>query len=291
MLTVITPVYNRENKLVNAYNSLLSQTNHDFEWIIVDDGSTDNSLDIARSFETELFNIKVLSKKNGGKHTAINYAINYIRGDYVLILDSDDELTADAVDTIYTEWAKHYDEPRIGLLIFLRGIDIDHPLCTVDQYNVPVDFMLCKRNHLISRDCCEVLRTNVLTKFHFPEFENEKFIGESALWNRISFHYKCVYKEKIIYLCQYQSDGLTNAGRKMRLKNPNGGMYVANLEMDKKNNLLKRLKFGVLYTCYGKFAHKTLKEMKNGNSNKLLFWITYPIGLIAFLYWRKKYNE
>ena len=89
LLTIITPVYNRAGLLRDCYESLRCQTETDFEWIIVDDGSSDGSADTAEAFADDLFPIRVIRKENGGKHTAINAAIPHIRGDYVLFLDSD----------------------------------------------------------------------------------------------------------------------------------------------------------------------------------------------------------
>lgn len=290
-LTILTPIYNRANLLPQVFACLQKQTDMDFEWIIIDDGSIDNSLQVAQSFQTDLFCIQVLSKPNGGKHTALNFTHPYIHGKYVLILDSDDSLTENAVDTVKREWQKYQHNTKIGMLIFLRGNNKAIPFCTVSQYNRPVDFMTCKRTHILGRDCCEVIRTDLFKQFSFPEFPGEKFVSESALWNRISQDYQCVYINQIVYICAYLSDGLTQAGRALRIKNPKGGMYVANTELTPKNSLKKRLKYGMLYSCYGKFSGYTFKQLAKTCSNKTIFYTTYLVGLILHGYWKQKWQK
>ena len=288
-LTILTPIYNRANLLPQVFACLQKQTDMDFEWIIINDGSTDNSLAVAQGFKTDSFNIQVLNKPNGGKHTALNYAHQYIHGKYVLILDSDDSLTAHAVGSIKIEWKKYQHNTKIGMLIFLRGDNKLKPFCIVTQYNRPVDFITCKRTHILGRDCCEVIRTDLFKQFSFPEFPGEKFVSESALWNRLSQDYQCVYINKIIYICKYLCDGLTQAGISMRIKNPRGGMYVANTELTPKNSLKKRLKYGILYTCYGKFAGYTFRQLKEYCSNKIIFYLTYLGGILLYWYWKNKF--
>ena len=118
-LTILTPTYNRGDLLKKCYESLNAQTNMEFQWLIVDDGSTDNTAEVVNGFqrESQQMNIKYLRKVNGGKHTALNYAHPYIEGDYVLILDSDDTLTEDAVQCAYDGWESYQKNEEIGIVI------------------------------------------------------------------------------------------------------------------------------------------------------------------------------
>ena len=121
MLTIITPTYNRENTLKNAYHSLLDQTNKDFEWLIIDDGSKDNTKKLVKEFIKEnKITITYHYKENGGKHTALNEGIKKAKGDYILILDSDDTLTKDAVHLVLTSWKKYANNQKIAALSFLK---------------------------------------------------------------------------------------------------------------------------------------------------------------------------
>lgn len=259
LLTIITPVYNRASLLKNCYDSLCRQTDRDFEWIIVDDGSTDGSADTAEAFCGDLFPICVIRKENGGKHTAINAALPRIRGKYVLFLDSDDTLTADAVCRVRTAWAQYTCAKQVGIVTFLKGIDREHPVCTAADYDTPVDILRYPRQRIMRTDCCEVVRSELLLPF--PEFPGERFLAECALWNRIARTHKCVYRNEIIYLCEYRPDGLTSAGRSLRIRNPLGGMFTSELRIHPNNTLPQRIKYAMLYCCYGFFAGLSVRQI------------------------------
>lgn len=290
LLSVITPAYNRAHLLTSCFESLNEQTDLDFEWIIVDDGSTDSTPETVRSFDTDRFPIVYINKPNGGKHTALNAAHDYIRGKYVLIMDSDDVLTSDAVSQVRDGWGKYENSENIGVVTFLRGDREKKPLCTVSDWNTPVDILRYKRTGIYSSDCCEVIRTELFKKYPFPVFEGEKFVAECALWNRVAQTHKCVYINRVIYICEYLEDGLTRSGRAMRIRNPLGGMFTSNLRMIRKNFFTQRVKYGILYTCYGFFAGMDLKQMASGCLAKALMWMCTPAGWCLYHYWKKKHS-
>ena len=106
-LTVFTPVYNRANTLERAYKSLELQTNKEFIWLIIDDGSTDNITQCIEEIKKAAsFPVEYHRKENGGRHTAVNYSYNFLHTEYVVTLDSDDELLPDAVEKILNTWEK-----------------------------------------------------------------------------------------------------------------------------------------------------------------------------------------
>ena len=164
-ISVITPVYNREKLLSRCYQSLLKQSCYDFEWIIIDDGSTDGTLAVAESFEAP-FEIMVLSKPNGGKHTALNASHPYIHGDYVLILDSDDTLIPSAVADVIDGWKQYCDQNEIGLVAFLRGTDENHPLCKA--YDADGLTILCAAS-MFSRPTARVHRERFWKRWRWAD--------------------------------------------------------------------------------------------------------------------------
>lgn len=289
LLSIITPTYNRASYLPRCYESLQSQTVMDFEWILVDDGSTDNTAEVASAFQTDLFPVQILRKKNGGKHTALNAAHPYIHGDYVMILDSDDYLSADAVEEVLRSWKQFEQDRSVGMLVFLKGSDAEKPVCTVQDYMTPVDILRYRRMPISGSDCCEVIRTELFLQFPFPEFPGEKFIGECALWNQVGKLYKCVYINSIVYICKYLDDGLTKSGRSMRIRNPKGGMYTSNLRMDRKNYFIQRIKYGILFSCYGCFAQENIKMQIHESDYPVLTAFCFPLGFLLFLLWKKRY--
>lgn len=289
-LSVVTPVYNRAGLLKTCWESLAAQTDKDLEWIVVDDGSTDGSADLVKSLPDAGFPVILVEKENGGKHTALNASHPHIHGEYVLILDSDDRLVDTAVAQVRAGWQRFAGDQRIGIVTFLKGTAVDAPSCMADDEGVPVDIMRYQRRCFRSSDCCEVIRAALYTKYPFPVFEGERFLSEGALWNRVSFTHKCVYINSVIYLAEYLEGGLTRSGRGLRIRNPRGGMFTANLNMNRRNFMKRRIKNGLLYTCYGCFAGLTPGEMAAGCDSKLLMWLCLPAGWLLHCYWKRKHG-
>ena len=289
-LSIITPAYNRGHLLKTCFASLLCQTCLDFEWIIVDDGSKDQTPAVVSVFQTNLFPVRCLRKENGGKHTALNAALPHVQGNYVMILDSDDTLTEHAVSRIKQEWSRYGSDSRVGVLAFLKGSGLRDPNCisTVDRQ--PVDYFRYKRKILRSCDCCEVLRAEIFKAFPFPVFPGEAFLPETALWSRVGLTYSYVYINEVIYLCEYLEDGLTRSGRKLRICNPLGGMYTARLNMHPRNHVAGRIKNGLLYCCYGFFSGKSMENLFLDNGYPILTALCILPGWLLFRYWKRKYQ-
>ena len=288
-LSIITPSYNRAALLSDAFRSLTEQTDPDFEWIVIDDGSTDGTEELVRSFHAD-FPILFQKQENGGKHTALNAAHAFVHGSYVLMLDSDDRLVPTAVEQVKAAWTRWQEDESIGIVTFLKGVSEDKPTCMAPDEGVPVDIMRYRRKCFTGQDCCEVIRTELFLRYPFPVFEGERFLSEGALWNRVSFTHRCVYVNRVIYLCEYLPEGLTKSGRKLRIRNPRGGMFTANLNMHRKNYFSRRVKNGLLFTCYGFFAGESPAQMLRHSDHKLLSAVCMPFGLALYHYWKKKNN-
>lgn len=289
ILSIVTPTYNRAHTLLKCYQSLLVQTDQRFEWILVDDGSTDDTPTVVEGFREHSFPMHYIRKENGGKHRALNAAHPFIHGKYVLILDSDDALTPDAVEQVLHYWMQYENDPEIGVVTLLRGHDIEHPFCYAKDEFKAVDIFSYRRVILYSSDACEVVRATVFLGNPFPEFPGERFLAEGAFWGAISNLCKCVYVNKVIYLCEYIADGLTASGRRLRIRNPQGCMCNAHYGMAKKNRLKSRFKSGLQFTCYGFFAGKSPRQMATLCNYKTLMWCCLPFGWLLYLRWKKQY--
>lgn len=213
ILTLLTPAYNRETRLPALYRSLQVQTDPCFEWIIVDDGSSDGTavlLDRWKATETG-FPITVLHKPNGGKHTAVNLGVKYASGDFVFIVDSDDTLTADAVEKVRMWCAEIRDRKDLAGVAsccgFADGTRLGH--FPEDQEWVEASNIDRLKLHMES-DKAEIYRTEIMKKFPFPVFPGEKFLGESVIWDEIAIRgYKLRWYRDIVYISEYLPDGLT----------------------------------------------------------------------------------
>ena len=289
LLTIVTPTYNRGHLLKKCYESLLAQTDKDFQWIIVDDGSADDTRAVVASFETEEFEIIYVPKENGGKHTALNASHPHIRGEYVLILDSDDYLTDTAVAQVREGWKAWAENEQVSMVTFLKGSSPEEPNCTGAVTDEPVDILTGRRNVIRSMDCCEVIRAELFRKYPFPVFPGERFVSECALWNRVAKTHKCVYINHVVYICEYLEGGLTDSGRAMRIRNPRGGMFTSDLRMGRNNFLKQRIKYGLLYTCYGFFAGMKPGEILAGTAHKPVAALCMAPGYALYRCWKKRY--
>lgn len=289
LLSIVTPTYNRGKLLEHCFASLLAQTDKRFEWVVVDDGSSDDTELRVSGFRAQApeMDILYIKKENGGKHSALNASHPYLHGKYVLMLDSDDTLTEDAVALSLEAWAKWDELPEVGLVTLLKGPDREHPNCRGAVEGRPVDLMTCPRIRIRSSDACEVIRTELFRQYPFPIYPGERFISEGVLWNRVGQSYKCVYLNRVIYLCDYLEGGLTRSGRAMRIRNPRGGMCASNLNMHRKYPLKSRIKAGLLYTCYGCFAGLGPRSMAAGCDHKALMWLCLPGGWLLYRRWKK----
>ncbi len=290
-LTIVTPAYNRGNLLRACFRSLAVQTNKNFEWIVVDDGSTDNTQAVLAEIQLQNggFPIVCVHKENGGKHTALNASHPYIRGQYVLILDSDDTLTPDAVEEVLAGWRQFADDFRVGVIRFARQT-ADGRLCSYgkEEY-LPTDMLREQRVFAVSGDSCEVLRTELFKKYPFPVFAGERFLAETALWYRVARDAECVYINKGIYICEYLEGGLTKSGKKLQISNPQGGMYNSNLRMDRRCSLKERVKAGLLYCCYGFYAGCSVKKMIRTTDRKCFVMACMLPGFGLYHYWKRRY--
>ena len=121
LITVVTPTYNRSKLLLNLYQSLTKQVNYNFEWIIIDDGSTDDTRFVVKKFDSSNFNIRYIYKKNGGKHTALNVALDNIKTKLLIIVDSDDQLTSDATEIIEKTYKKYKNIDKLCGFCFTKA--------------------------------------------------------------------------------------------------------------------------------------------------------------------------
>lgn len=244
-LTVFTPTYNRGYIIGKLYESLKSQTKKDFEWIVIDDGSTDNTELLFQNWikEENEFKITYLKKKNGGKHRAINDALEIAKGELFFIVDSDDFLIYEAVEKIIA-WEKDINNKNnYAGIAGNRGKNKETIIGETFLGNW-IDATSLERNkYNIRGDKAEVFYTDVLRKFKFPVFEGENFITENVVWNRIAYEgYKIRWFNEVIYICDYLGDGLTQAGMNNFIKNPKGyALWIHQENLFYNRNLKQRI--------------------------------------------------
>ncbi len=222
-ITIFTPTYNRAYRISTLYQSLCRQTFNDFEWLIVDDGSSDDTEEVIRSLADEKkIQIRYFKQVNKGKHIAFNYGVQEAKGTLFWCVDSDDFIADDAIEWLHNKYQeiKGFDD-----FVGISGEKYDYdskpvankpPFEQIDSNALDVIF-----RYRILGDLSEVFRTEILKQYPFPETPGEKFCAESLVWNRIAQKYKIrYYFNKAIYYCEYLKDGLSAHSIKLRLAAP-----------------------------------------------------------------------
>lgn len=283
LLTVFTPAYNRAYTLPRTYESLCIQSSKNFLWLIVDDGSTDNTADLVRKWQTENneFEIRYIYKENGGMHTAHNTAYANIDTELNVCIDSDDALAPNAVQIISDTWNRVRGKGYAGLL----GLDADFS-GTVIGTGFPKDLIETTLDGYYRNggkgDKKLVLRTDVVREYPaYPAFEGERFVPLGTLYSMIDQKYKLYVTDEILCLVEYMSDGSTKNMLKQYFKNPQGFRYARLVTLSSSVSLKRKLVLYVHYTAESILAHKS--ALKDAPS-KWLCLAALPAGAVLAAY-------
>jgi len=224
--TVFTPTFNRAHTLHRPYESLLAQTFKDFEWLIVDDGSSDNTKALVMKWRQEAwFPIRYIWQENSGKHFAFNRGVREAYGELFLIIDSDDSCIPEALEQFKYYWDLIPAEKK-GLFSGVTALCQDKqgnvvgdkfPFDIMDSNPIEINF---KRK--IAGDKWGFHKTEILRNYPFPEINSEKFIAEGIVWNRIALNYKLRFINQKLLRVYYDTDGLSASITRIRAHNPIG---------------------------------------------------------------------
>lgn len=230
-ITLFTPTYNRAYILDNLYRSVQRQTFRDFEWIIIDDGSSDNTEELIRGWmeDGNDFPIRFYKVSNGGKCRAINRGLDLAEGELFFVMDSDDYLTDDALEKV-AHWFEQIDPSSdIQGIVANRGYtpcDTQNYLFAeshLDQSLLSIYTLFRDGRQVFDGERAFVFFTDFHRKYNYPEFEGENFMTEAVAWNRMAHDgYKMRFYNDIIWVFEYKEDGLTRAGSSIFLRNPRG---------------------------------------------------------------------
>lgn len=223
-VTVFTPTYNRAYILGDLYHSLQRQTCMDFEWLIVDDGSADDTKALVASWQGEEnpFPIRYVYQENGGKCRAINRGLKEAEGRLFFTVDSDDYLTDDAIEKVI-RWDGEL--PADGHYCGYAG-NMGTALGVTTNRLFPGDYLdgtALDRYDRVDGERAFVFYTEIHRKYLYPEFPGEKFLTEAVTWDLMAHDgYKMRFYNDIIRIWEYKDDGLTQAGYRVFLENPQG---------------------------------------------------------------------
>lgn len=228
LFSVCTPTFNRARLIQRAYDSLVQQTLQNFEWLVVDDGSTDNTADVVAGYiAAGKIPIRYLRKANGGKHTALNLAVREACGQLFTVIDSDDWFEPHALERMKFHWDQipDYEQSKMkgvcGLFAYENGEVVG------DKY--PSDILVADDLDLdlrysIEGDKIGFTRIEVMREFPFPEdisagVNGVVYVTESLVWHRMGRKYLTRFVNEIFAIKEYQRGGITDRGRVIQARN------------------------------------------------------------------------
>jgi glycosyltransferase involved in cell wall biosynthesis len=286
--TVFTPTFNRAELLYRARQCLMSQTFRDFEWLIVDDGSSDGTGDLVRQWQQQNgMEIVYLYQENRGKHVAFNRAVGRARGRLFLNLDSDDACVPEALERLLAHWEgipRHLRGDFSGVTCqcvdeFGNLVGSSFPEPVVDAF--PTEF-LCKYG--IKGEKWGFHRTEVLREFPFPEIAGERFVPEGLVWNRIGRRYKLRFVSDPLRTYKPLPGGLSRSSAVLRARNPvstcayYGEISECEVPLAERSRALANYSRFYLHACRGRW--RGLVRFKAAP----LTVATFPAGCAAFLW-------
>lgn len=250
-LTIFTPTYNRMEKLKDCYDSLKRQSNKDFIWMIVDDGSTDQTEELVSEWiNQKIIKIEYIKKENGGKASAINLSIDNCKTNLWMCLDSDDILTDNAVEIILKSYSDIIKTENIcGLLALRTGKDgnVMNNKSRVPNHVQYATLTEIRYYYKIDTEYAIVYKTEIAQKYKYPLIPGEKFMPLSYVYDQIDqkYQYKIIHED--VMVSEYLDDGITRNKKNILLKNPKGFILFNKQRMVLAPNFRLKVKAVILY--------------------------------------------
>ena len=291
-LTVFTPSFNRAHLLPRIYESLKIQTCQDFIWLIIDDGSADDTRQVVSAFIAEnKVEIQYIEQENQGMHGAHNTAYENINTPLNTCIDSDDFMPIDAVEKILDKWKSVADKEKYSGLVGLDA-DLDGNLIgsqfTTDTTTLE-DFYLKGG----TGDKKLVYRTAVMQKYPaYPLFPGEKYVGLGYKYLLADQDFELVTLNEILVLVDYQQGGSSNNMFRQYYNNPRGFAFLRKQGMVLSKSRLKRFKDTVHFVSSNILAKNT--SFLSESPRKLITVFAFPFGVALFafvLFKNRKKNE
>lgn len=288
MIAIYTPTYNRKQELKRLYESLCNQTNKNFFWLIIDDGSTDETHDIVKEWINEnTIDIRYEKKENGGKHTALNLALKIVDSYWNICVDSDDYLISeDVIYKLNEDIEKYSTSKDIVSIVYPYQFKNQYVKKTSRKEQLVTKYDL-RSKKLNVREISILSRPNTYKDISFPIFKEENFISEGAIEIPKLLKGNRIYIHEPIIEGDYLQDGLSKNIIKIWAKNPKGYYYVRNLQIQlylKRKMYLQLIKPAGQILAYNLFK-KT--HIFKGTNYHLIVLLSFPFGI---LYWLKKFR-
>lgn len=279
-LTVFTPAYNRAHTLPRTYESLCNQKCKDFCWLIIDDGSTDDTEQLVKGWmeRDNGFEIQYIYKENGGMHTAHNMAYENITTELNVCVDSDDCMAEDGVAKILKKWDEVKDSGYAGII----GLDADMNGKIIGK-SFPKSM---KETTLMgyyamggAGDKKLVYRTDIIKKYPpYPVFEGEKYVALAYKYRLIDQDYKLAVLPQILCNVEYQEDGSSGTMWKQYLKNPKGFAFWRKICMRYPESRKRKIVDCIHYCSSSQIAKD--KWYIRESPAKFMTFLCSPLGVV-----------
>lgn len=282
-ITILTPTYNRAHTLQKAYESLCNQTNKSFIWLIIDDGSTDETERLVQSFQKEnKIEIQYQKKLNGGKASAINLGLDLVGTEFCTCLDSDDWFDTKTVEKALKLLKEERSNDKCCGILAIRnnpdgsimgGITIPRKYAYINM-----DILYNKIKFQSELIC--FYKSKIVQNYRFPVFDGEKFMPPS--W----FHYKLceqyVFRTSwdTLCYCEYIGDGLTKNKRRVIVNNPKGYTLIKSISFREAKGIKRKFKNGIMYVCGSMIAKDRLWLRKS--PHKIIAIFCYPLAIAVY---------
>ena len=284
LITVFTPLYNRLNTLCRTYDSLRKQTCFDFEWLIIDDGSTDDPYDTIRQWikEEENFAIRYIHKENGGMHTAHNVAYENIHTELNVCIDSDDYMPKNAIQLIVDCWESCKDSGFAGII----ALDFADATKRVIGKELPSNKDSITLSGYYENgglgDKKLIYRTDIIRETPpYPVFDGEKYVSLAYKYHLIDEKYELKILNECVCIVDYQLDGSTNNMYRQYLNNPRGFAFWRKEQMRHNKTMKQQFKTCVHYVSSSMISKN--KDYVKESPLKAMTVFATPFGIV--LYW------
>ena len=285
-MTVFTPTYNRAYILPKLYDSLCQQTVKSFEWLIVDDGSVDNTQELVEKWiEEKKIEIRYFKQANGGKQRAHNLGVEKSKEEIFVCVDSDDYVLPEFVEKQLEYFERYNMDASIAGIISLQG----HPDGTPMGTFFPADLKITRLTDLYGKlkfkgDATLAYYTNILRKYPFWVAEGEKFMGEGYVYYQIDQKYKMAVLSEILMIKEYLNDGYTKNVRKLAKNNPKSYAELKRQTIEYSETWKDRYSQTILYMVGCRMARQ--KAIRRAPYRVLAIFAYFPAWIAWLLFYK-----
>lgn len=278
-VTVFTPTYNRAKLIHRVFDSLQNQNSRDFEWLIIDDGSSDNTEEVVSEFSKKSkFPIQYIKRENKGKAASINDGLLHANGEFFLVFDSDDWCVDNAIERFISAWDDLSQEQKksycavSALKAYQDGSVVGDDYSRMESHGLSY---IDRFNRRVAGDKWEFIRTDIHKSFPYELFPGEKYQAPEFAWLKMGVRYKTIFLNEVLSVVEYQEDGISRNNIKHRAASPNSTakFYLTGLSASKTIYMKARMRSnaGRFYLHAGQFF-KAIKESG----------VLFPIGFFAY---------